>query len=686
MNNFTQTVKRMESSALGMIIGHQMGQWSERRWWGALGNDRGFLDDMLNPELQNIVLQNPPTITTPGWSPTGYDDLVPYICAMGMEYVHQGNALSPEQFRDFLLREREWLRPQAVGRTCIELMAEGMNPRIAGLYAPSVLSGCWIAFPIAFYHAGYPDHAYEDAVLLARTQVGGDGVILTALIATMLASALSPGSTWADIRYELLRMADKRDSRIASLIRYALDAGKNSTEWATAIQNKDFRQKISKTSIDWIVDFYSAIAGMESFAEHSMDVPALMRSVLSCCDGRFGSMVGLSLISAMYGREIIPDIWCEHVRNLHKELLSEWVTGSLDLLKAKLQNEIRISNEILPLTDGDESQLYDRILAGLLAGAIGNVMGSPVEDRDYPWIVEHYGVLDKLLAPERLESEDDSAMTKIWAETFIHCQGPAYAEDLAEMFRKKLISSRYYYDSQHAYNLMMADIPPHACGHWNIVTGSAMMGCSPCGMYHAGDPKQANSNAIELAYHYQRGFDVYATGILCSAIAESLRPYATVESVLEIAIESAPSEPLAYFNRHEPRNAQTHLRNALNAVEECSDVLTARELLYASFLEYNGQDPWEVVTFTLAIFKVAKGDVWQCMIGGTNIGRDSDTISNLSATLSACLHGTDSIPEHLLSLFSETALAEYKQLTGNLTKIIQERCKRSLNTANHLGD
>jgi len=685
MELFSKTIERIESTAIGMLIGHQIGQWSERRWWGALGEDRGFLDDMLNPKLLNIVLQDPPTITTPGWSPTGYGDLVPYICAMGMEYFHQKEELSPEQFRDFLLREREWLRPQAVGRTCIELMAEGMNPRIAGLYAPSVLAGCWIAFPIAFYHAGYPDHAYEDAVLLSRTQVGGDGVILNALIATMLSSALSPDSTWADVKHELLRMADKRDARIASLVRYALDAGKNSTEWIKAIQDKDFRQKISKTNIDWIVDFYTAIAGMESFAEHSMDVPTLMRSILSCCDGRFGSMIVLSLITAIYRCESIPDIWREYVTDLHKESISEWVTGSINLLKAKLKNESQISNEILTLADGENSLLYDKILAGLLAGAIGNVMGSPVEDRDYPWIIEHYGVLDKLLSPERLESEDDSAMTKIWAETFIHCQGSAYAEDLADMFRKKLIPFRYYYDSQHAYNLMIEGIPPHACGHWNIVTGSAMMGCSPCGMYHAGDPKRAYANAVELAYHYQRGFDVYATGILCAAVAESLRPGATVESVLESAIESAPGEPMVYFNCHEPRDTRTHLRNALIAVEGCSDVLAAREPLYAGFLEYNGQDPWEVVTFTLAIFKVAKGDVWQCMIGGTNIGRDSDTISNLSAVLSACLHGTASIPKHLLSLFSDTALAEYKQLADNLTRVVQERCKRSLDTAHNLG-
>ncbi|MBC8235047.1 ADP-ribosylglycohydrolase family protein [bacterium] len=694
MKCFAETEHRMESAALGMLLGHQMGQWSERKWWNFSQDDKSgnglSVENLLNPEWIGPVLQEPPTITTPGWGPTGYGDLVPYICALGMEYVRQSGPLSPELFRDFLLREREWLRPQAVGRTCLELMTEGMNPRIAGLYAPSVLSGCWIAWPIAFYHAGYPHHAYEDAVLLARTQGSGDGVILTGLIAAMLAEALRPDSTWTDMRAALLTMADKRDTRIAELVRRALEIGRqavNDAELMAMVRGPNFRRELSKYNVDWLADFYAAVAGMEFFAVHSADVVYLMCSVLQGCDSRFGSMIMLSLLAAIYGDENLPTVWREQMGELHKECLSEWVMNSANLLQTKLQNEVRIAEEILPLIHGSEKEsvLYDKILAGLLAGAIGNTMGSPVEDRDYPWIVEHFGVLDRILTPGRLETEDDAAMTKIWAETYIQCDGRAYVEDLSETFRQKLVRSNYYYDTQHAYDLILQDIPPHACGHWNIVTGSAMMGCSPCGMYHAGDPRQAAADALELSYLYQRGFDVYATAIMCAAVAEALRPNATVETVLETAIAAAPADPVVYFNRHEPRDAQEHLQNALAAAEGCPDVLAAREILYAGFLEYNGQDPWEVITFTLAIFKVARGDVWQCMLGGANIGRDSDTIANLSAVLAACLHGTASIPQHLLSLFGETVLEEYQGLAQELTDAVHVRCKRVIETACRLG-
>lgn len=70
-----------------------------------------------------------------------------------------------------------------------------------------------------------------------------------------------------------------------------------------------------------------------------------------------------------------------------------------------------------------------------------------------------------------------------------------------------------------------------------------------------------------------------------------------------------------------------YFQEVLDAVEGYRDVLEVRQILYDRFLSYNGQDPWEVIALTLAIFKVANGDVWQCMVGGTNIGRDSDTIA-----------------------------------------------------------
>lgn len=688
----------IKNAILGMILGHQMGQRSERRWWGFTSDMKNEGDvqeaDLINSDKLYDLIDEPPFITTPGWVPTCYVDMVPHLCALGMEYVNLRKALTPDDFRDFLLRNRDWLRPQGVGRTCLELMGEGMNPRIAGLFSPANISACWVAWPSALYNAGNAEDAYEDAVKLARAQTGGDAVTLIGLIAAMIAVALIPGATWIDVRNTLLKMTGKRGSKVEGFINEALTIGSSSRtqqEMTNTLKSKEFHEKVRAYSsyggLDGLPSFYSAIANLEFSYSHDSNWCEFIQGNILGTDTRFGAMISISIRAAIDGTDSMPELWLGKVENVHRNEVVQWIDGACELLRIKNSKECESANETLLMINDklEDSMLYDKILATMLAGVIGNVMGSPVEDRDYPWIIEKYGVLDKLLNPKALETEDDTAMAVMWADTYIRCKGRIYPEDLAETFRLKMIRDNFYYDSQHAYDLMLKGFPPHACGHWNTVTGSGLMGCNPCGMYNVGNPEIAAVDALELAYHYQRGFDVHAPAILCAATAEALRNGATVDSILEAAINAAPVDKQVCFNRLEKRDARLHLRNALAAVEGCPDVLSARKILFDGFLEYNGQDPWEVVTFTLALFKVSKGDVWQSMIGGSNIGRDSDTISCQTTILSACMQGMKGVPGDLLSLFSSNAIESYRTLARQLTELIRERCLRTIDTARNLG-
>lgn len=690
-----QARRRIEDAILATVLGHQMGQASERRWWRMPpdGNEPDVAAASLTDEGNlGFLIDDPPAITTPGWGPTGFEDTVPHLCMLGAEYARLGRALSPEDFRDFLLRERPRMRLQGVGRSCVELMAEGMNPRISGLYAASVASGCWPAWPAALYRAGNASDAYEDAVRLTRAQSGGDIVVLSGLLSAMLATAVVPGAAWEDVRAALLRLTEKRGRAVYKTVELALCLGGGSAtqeDWLRAMRSPDFTDRVCVfgAGIDWMTSWYAAVSALEFAYRHNTGWPAFAAGVLSACHSRFGAMIAFSVRAALDGLGAAPPCWVRHAAAVHGGEVRAWGENAAAALGVRLSAGRANAGEILGQLDGEteDTRLFDKVLAVMLAGAAGNVMGSPVEDRDYPWIAERYGVLEHILEPKRLDTEDDSAMAAMWAETYVRCQGRITPEDLAETFRARMAPHNFYYDTQHAYNLLMGGLPPHACGHWNVVTGSGLMGSYPCGVYHAGDPSAAAADGLELAYHYQRGFDVHAPAILCAATAEALREGATVETVLEAAVAAAPAEPQHYFGCVERRDARAHLRRALKAVEGCGDVLAARDILYRDFLEYNGQDPWEVVTLTLAIFKVCGGDVWQAMVGGTNIGRDSDTISSQAALLSAALRGMAGVPQAVLALFSEPVLANYRKMAGELAALVRRKCLRALDDAARLG-
>jgi ADP-ribosylglycohydrolase len=72
-------------------------------------------------------------------------------------------------------------------------------------------------------------------------------------------------------------------------------------------------------------------------------------------------------------------------------------------------------------------------------------------------------------------------------------------------------------------------------------------------------------------------------------------------------------------------------------------------------------DPLELWGFSLAMFLISNGDVRQSAIGGTNIGRDSDTISGRAAMLSGTLRGAKSVPADWMAMFRPEVLEKIRQ-------------------------
>ena len=695
--------KALSGMIQGAHLGHQMGQWSERAWWKHCLPNRAkaeqtldTCDALLDPRNMDTLITHPPFIETPGWGPTGFDDTMKHIAALGLAYNDCQRSLTPEDFRDFLLRERGWLQLQGVGRSCIELMDEGMNPRIAGLFAGSVASGCWVAWPAAAYHAGNPDDAYENAVSLCRTQSGGDIVELAGALAAALAQTLVPDSTWPEVRAALLQKLSLRNPRAAEILETetlcAAENASGAAELLELLRSEEYFARVSvyHQNIDWMQSVYAGF-GVAAYAlTHDISWTELMRLSLLAADTRFCTMIAGSLYGAIRGTDW-PELWTTTLAESRHALIGAWMQKAPDTLYIRVCGDVRAAGASLVLTGGAdgavplrETVLYDRVLAANMVGAAANAMGSPVEDRDYSWIVEKHGVVDKLQDMSRFEAEDDAAMALMWSETYIERGGRIYAEDLGDTFRRRMNPNNFYYDTQVAYQALMGGLSPHACGHWNVVTGSALMGCNSVGVYHVGRPELAAADGLELSYHYQRGFDVYAASMLCAATAEALTDGATVRSVIDAALNAAPRHPMACFNCTEKRYARAYFERVLRAVEGQNDVLAARETLY-DFLEYNGQDPWEVIAFTLAIFKVAGGDPWQAALGGTNIGRDSDTIACQAAFLSVCLTGSSGVPAYFKTIFSESFRMTHERIALGLCALVRTKAQETMDTARKLG-
>ncbi|MGC8805689.1 MAG: ADP-ribosylglycohydrolase family protein, partial [Candidatus Ratteibacteria bacterium] len=236
------------------------------------------------------------------------------------------------------------------------------------------------------------------------------------------------------------------------------------------------------------------------------------------------------------------------------------------------------------------------------------------------------------------------------------------ARHFGETWKNKLNRDHFYpLCMGNAYNLIMSGWDPRITGHWNVVTGSTVMCMEPVGMYHIGDSEYAKIDARAISYMYQRGLDVVAAEILVAAVSEALTLDATVDSVCNIALKAAPDEELKTFDRRDVKSCREYLEKCLDIASRYTDVLSVRKEIREKCLFYHPIDPLELLGIALGMFYIAKGDVRQAAIGGTNIGRDSDTIAGRAAMLSGALSGAGSIPQEWINLFKPEVLEKIRK-------------------------
>ena len=89
----------------------------------------------------------------------------------------------------------------------------------------------------------------------------------------------------------------------------------------------------------------------------------------------------------------------------------------------------------------------------------------------------------------------------------------------------------------------------------------------------------------------------------------------------------------------------------------------------------NSVDAGESVPAAIGLFVFAGGDPIESIVGGTNIGNDTDTIAAMSGSLAGALKGFDAIPQDLYATFKEANIDEFnvETLAQGLTKIAQRR-------------
>ncbi|NCO34252.1 MAG: hypothetical protein AUJ92_08200 [Armatimonadetes bacterium CG2_30_59_28] len=602
----------------------------------------------------------------------------PFVDVGVRAFLAKQGRVTPEDF-GALLRDDEALSGPVFlwdgVHSVQELLKEGMSPRLTGLGIAPCGNICAAMPAVGIFHCGDPEYAYLDGVELGSVAQPRLGADWAGLCAAAIAAAFVPEATAESVVTIVLKLAHQNNKELFYQINHAVRHCGHVSEdqflhaWLVNGGPGGGRQDLYWTASNPMLFILPLL---NRYADDAVKLFSVLLAPNSN-GASVNAVIAGAIIGALHGPSAFPQEW----RDWAELAAAPWLSLAA-VVRRRLKKEQSIVAAVERLAeqreDGD-SQLFEKVHGCLLAGAIGNAMGSPVEGRFY-WEVDeqHPGGITTLLDPSRLEGEDDNQMAMHLVETYIERDGlPVMARHFGETWRKRLNRDHFFpHCMGNAYDLICAGWDPRITGHWSQVTGSTVMCMEPVGVYHLCDSEFAAIDATAISYMYQRGLDVVAATMLAATVAEALHPDATVDSVCQAALTAAPESKLITFDKRTFASAHEYVETCLEIAAKYDDVLAAQKELYEKCLLYHMIDPLEVWGFSLAMFKIARGDVRQAAIGGTNIGRDSDTIAGRAAMLSGTLKGARTVPQDWLDLVPSHALERVRRNALRLTRLISD--------------
>ena len=330
------------------------------------------------------------------------------------------------------------------------------------------------------------------------------------------------------------------------------------------------------------------------------------------------------------------------------------------------------------------ADLFDKIYGCIAASNIGSAMGAAVEGWDTPQIIEKFGVLKEFLpyrhyreydkegsGRERMPgtTEDGIERQRLMCRAIIEKKGRIRPEDLAKVWVRDIDPKNFAVQMENSdemlYRLIKAGNPPiDVHGHPNFFpptdAGRYQLGagivafarsCHPIGIINAADPEQAAHDALEIGKMYSSSHDIalYWSAAVTSAIAEAMKPDATVKSVIETA------------KRYVLERVRHEIEEALEMADKYDDVFAMRESFNNKYCNkadlYCISMAYEVIAKGFAVFYKTNGDPKECIIGAVNFGRDTDCLAAVSAGIAGALNGTKAIPDDWIKIVDQATKA-----------------------------
>lgn len=333
--------------------------------------------------------------------------------------------------------------------------------------------------------------------------------------------------------------------------------------------------------------------------------------------------------------------------------------------------------------------LFDKIYGIEAATTIANSIGDPLEGLRWDQIEEKYGLVTELLPQINkwgdrpvmgfsAGSKGYAIMEQEWGHPFIwhvHDRPPGQGEDGHERHRlavTAIIEKGGRISIEDLARIWIRDIDPDNFGYllgpqdqviyyslkagvfpWEVgryATFPGMIGTSKMmiavGTINACDPRQAALDAHDLGRIKDiRGprdnYSLEVAAAIAAGTAEGLKPDATVQSVIDIALAQLTRVP------------REEVEQGLAWARAAKDWKDLRPLYQDRYDGHWMSNAVEILSGAMAVFLLSDGHIQDSIVRAINMGRDTDCRAYIAGGWSAALRGIDEVPADWLETVTE---------------------------------
>jgi len=179
-------------------------------------------------------------------------------------------------------------------------------------------------------------------------------------------------------------------------------------------------------------------------------------------------------------------------------------------------------------------------------------------------------------------------------------------------------------------------------------------------------------------------FDTYEAGRdggpLSCAVAEAMKPDATVDSVLKAARDaywtipgSICAEGVGFLQNEYIRRVDAILEYADKTMDPEAVIRFIYDRYLVTFPPYNFLFPMEMLPTAFGLFKATNGNFKETIIWCGNFGRDGDGIAAMGGALAGTLYGVDVIPPDWKQMVLKHDRYDIMGTAEKLTKVVSDK-------------